>query len=534
MKKCIIGTSLLLFLLGVGVFAETGNNANTMVVTLEVNDITLDPVHSFRTDELQIATGIYEGLVSYHPENLRPVPGVAYKWDVSEDRRTYRFHLRSRARFSNGDQVTASDFRESWLRIINPESEGEYSFLFDVIEEAIDYRNGLNGDPQTVGIRAVSKTVLEVTLEKPSSHFMSMLPHMTFAPVHESYRKESGWGNRAPLISNGPFVLRQWSRDEMVLERNPLYWDNWHVALDWVRIVAVESPQKTAELLNSGEVHWADYADTSMLTNPGLIQVGPLFATSYLYFRVEEEPWSNPLVRKGLALLVPWGQLRSNASSFASRTLVPAVGFYEAPKGLVEQNVEEGLKLLEEAGYPSGRGLPDISAIVSAGSSAEMVLVEAAKIWKERLGLTVEFVSVNFADYAEVTERGGYVIGSSTWIGDFADPLSFLQMWTTNSKLNDAHYSSARYDSLVEKAMSENDEARFDTLAQAEAMLLSGEVVVIPLANPPSFNLVDVERISGWYPNALDIHPFKYMGFRKSNVPDWYVSAPRFLAGTAR
>jgi peptide/nickel transport system substrate-binding protein/oligopeptide transport system substrate-binding protein len=218
--------------------------------------------------------------------------------------------------------------------------------------------------------------------------------------------------------------------------------------------------------------------------------------------------------------------LRSNASAFVSATLVPAVGFYDAPEGLVEQNIEEGLKLLDEAGFPNGRGLPTVTALVAPGGAADTVLRAAAEIWEERLGLEVEFIPLRFSQYTELTRRGGYVIGSSTWIGDFADPLSFLQMWTTESNLNDARYSSSRYDSLINQAMSENDENRFDTLAKAEEMLLSGEVVVIPLANPPSFNLIDTERISGWYSNALDIHPFKYMGFREPDVPDWYISVP--------
>jgi len=258
--------------------------------------------------------------------------------------------------------------------------------------------------------------------------------------------------------------------------------------------------------------------------------VGPLFATSYLYFRTDEKPWDNALVRKGLALLVPWGQLRSNASAFTSATLVPDVGFYDAPAGLVEQNVEEGLKLLDEAGYPNGRGLPDLKAIVSPGSAAQIVLTEAAKIWEERLGISVDFISVNFANYSQVAKNGGYAIGASTWIGDFADPLSFLQMWTTESKLNDARYSSERYDSLIDKALSQDDETRFQTLAQAEGVLLSGDVVVIPLANPPSFNLIDLDKVAGWFSNALDIHPFKYIGYKKASVPDEYVSAPTYLA----
>ena len=526
--KKLLSAFVIIALFVQGIAAGDGEG-KTLVVAMSATDMTLDPLHSYRTDELQVATGIYEGLVTYNPENLRPIPGVAYKWEISEDGKTYTFFLRDRARFSNGDPVTATDFRDSWLRIIDPDEEGEYSFLFDVIKGSAGYRKGENRDPQSVGIRVSGDSLLVVELERPASHFLSMLAHMSFSPIHKQYRTGSGWEHRAPLISNGPFVLESWSGGDLVLKRNLNYWDKWHVPLDAVEIITVANPGEAARLLNDGTVHWADYADTGAIQNPALLQVGPLFATSYLYFRTEVEPWSNPLVRRGISLLIPWNQLRSNASAFISTTLVPSVGFYDAPKGLTEKNVEAGLELLAEAGYPSGRGLPDMRIVVTPGSVAQAVVEEAAEIWEERLGISVDIVPVNYNQYTEIARSGGYVLGASTWIGDFADPLSFLQMWTTGSKLNDAAYSSSRYDELIEKAMSLNDETRFDVLAQAEEILLSGEVVVIPLANPPSFNLVDLERVSGWYSNALDIHPFKYMGFKKPNVPDWYVSVPDSL-----
>ena len=525
MKHRITAVALAIVIIQSIAFADTIDDRTDMAIALTAADLTLDPLHSYRTDELQIATGIYEGLVSYHPKTLRPIPGVAYKWDISEDGKTYKFYLRGRARFSNGDPVNAADFVESWFRIINPEAEGEYSFLFDVIKGAAAYRNGTVSSRSSVGIRLEGAKVLVVELERPASHFLSMLPHMSFAPIHKSYRTSSGWEHSAPLISNGPFVLTKWTEDEMRLERNPSYWDHWHVPLDVIKLVSVADPRETARLLNAGEVMWADYADTNLLADRALIQVGPLFATSYLYFRTDEEPWNNPLVRKGLALLVPWDQLRSNASAFTSSTLVPAVGFYEAPKSLTELNVEDGLGLLDEAGFPKGRGLPDISIVVTPGSVAELVAEQAAEIWKERLGLKTTIIPVNFSQYTEVTKRGGYTIGSSTWIGDFADPLSFLQMWITGSKLNDARYSSSRYDELIEEALSRNDETRYESLARAEEILLSGDVVVLPLANPPSFNLVNLDAVSGWYTNPLDIHPFKYLGYRLPNIPQGYAMA---------
>ncbi len=500
---------------------ETGD---VLTIALSSDEITLDPLHAYRTDELQVATGIYEGLVAYDPKNLRPIPGVAYKWEVSEDGKTYTFHLRGRALFSNGEPVTAADFRESWLRILNPADEGEYSFLFDIIKGAADYKDGKNADAASVAIRVVNPLILEVELERPASHFLSMLPHMSFAPVHSSYRNASGWEREAPLISNGPFKLVSRTAEEMVLKRNDHYWDRRHVGLDAVRIANISDPAETARLLNEGAVQWAGYADTGLIENPDLMQVSALFATSYLYFRVDTEPWTDPRVRKGLSLLIPWNDLRSKASSFISTTLVPAVGFYEAPAGLAEMNVKEGLKLLADAGFPNGRGLPLIKAVVTPGSVAALVLADAADIWKERLSVSVEIVPVSFNAYQDIAREGGYVIGTSTWIGDFADPLSFLQMWTTGSRLNDAKYSSKGYDSLIDEAMSEASEARFEIYARAEEMLLSGDVVVIPLANPPSFNLVDLKRISGWYANALDIHPFKQIGFKIPKVPKGYAS----------
>ncbi|MBN1685249.1 MAG: peptide ABC transporter substrate-binding protein [Spirochaetales bacterium] len=528
MKRNLLLLSGVIMLLSAprqAIFAE--DTGGELTVAFSSDEMTVDPLHAFRTDELQVATAIYEGLVSYNPENLRPVPGVAYTWDISEDGTKYTFHLRQRAKFSNGEDVLAEDFRDSWLRIINPDDEGEYSFLFDVIKGAVDYRTGRNRDPDSVGIRAVSPSVLEVELERPASHFLSMLPHMSFAPVHRSHRETTGWERRAPLVSNGPFTLTSWSAGELVFQRNIHYWDRRNVALDRIRIIVEPDPAQTARLLNEGTIQWADYAQTEMLQNRDLVQVAALFATSYLYFRADVEPWSNPLVRKGISLLIPWNELRAGVSSFVSSTLVPEVGFYDKPPALEELNVEMGLKLLAEAGFPNGRGLPAVKAVVTPGSVAEAVLEAAAKIWDERIALKTEIVPVSFNAYQEIARTGGYVIGASTWIGDFADPLSFLQMWTTGSKLNDAKYSSERYDSLVEQAMSENSEARYDMYAQAEALLLSDEVVVIPLANPPSVNFVDLEGITGWYANALDIHPFKHIRFKTPVVPKWYAGAPR-------
>ena len=491
-----------------------------MVAAFPTGELILDPLHSYRTQELQISTALYEGLVSYHPATLRPVPAVAFRWEVSEDGLVYRFFLRRRAKFSNGDPVTARDFRESWLRILDPKDEGEYSFLFDVIAGAVDYRTGKTAGPAEVGIRAIDDATLEVELTSPASHFLSMLCHMSFVPLHPSNRGDRTWRRNTRIIGNGPFVLSDWSRTAMRMKKNENYWDRWNVDLDSLVLRFMDDGGAIARGLNDGEIHWADNADTRTLENPNSIQFHPMFATSYLYFRSDVAPWDDPRVRRGLALLLPWDAIREKSSSFGTDTLVPALSFYPDVEGITTASVEQALDLLDQAGFPKGRRLPEISIMVARGSSGATAAEEIASAWEEALETEVRIQAIDFEQYTAQVQSGGYTLGASTWIGDFADPLSFLQMWTSGSRLNDARYTNSKYDDLIDKAMADGESSRYEKLAAAERLLLNDEVVVIPLAHPPALNIIDLEKMSGWYPNALDVHPFKYMGFRRPSVPE--------------
>ncbi len=494
-------------------------------VAFSSGDLTFDPLHAYRTTELQIATGLYEGLVGYDPKTLRPVPAVAYRWDVSDDGRIYTFHLRRRAKFSNGDPVTATDFRESWLRIINPADEGAYSFFFDVIEGAFDYRKGKLATADDVGIRVIDPYTLEVRLTQPASHLLSMMCHMTFAAIHKRYRDSSGWERSAPLITNGPYSLAARDGAGLTLERNLSYWDSWNVDIDRIDISFGVGAEEASRRINEGTIDWSVTADADALDDKDIIQVAPLFATSYLFFRADEAPWSDARVRRGLALIVPWEQIRQAATPFATDSLVPAVGFYSDVDGLKEQNVSAGLALLEEAGYADGAGLPTITILVIPGSVADDAAREAAKVWRRFLDADVEIKGISFNDYQRVVGQGGFAMGSSTWIGDYADPLAFLQMWTAGSRLNDARYVDETFDALIAQAMGETGEQRFKTLSRAEQRLLTEEVVVIPLSHTVSVNFIDLDRVEGWYANALDVHPFKSIRFARPKVPPRYARA---------
>jgi oligopeptide transport system substrate-binding protein len=194
---------------------------NDFVMALGTQDISLDPIHVHKSTEIQILTALCEGLMTYHPITLEPIPAIAEHWTLSDDKLVYTFFLRENAYFSNGDPVTANDFKATWLELLNPSQRAEYSVYLDVIKGAEDYRKGITKNPETLGIRVLEDKILEVELEKPTSHFLKLLCILSFSPVHSSYRGKHGWDRKAPLISNGPFFLYQRKPNVLILYKNP-------------------------------------------------------------------------------------------------------------------------------------------------------------------------------------------------------------------------------------------------------------------------------------------------------------------------
>ena len=519
-----------LFLLGVlaptPAPAQTdGPRERTLVVAYPPQQFSLDPLHTFSTTEAQLFTAVYEGLVAYDPITLNPVAGQAERWEISRDRRTYTFYLRPGARFSNGDQLRAEDFRQSWLRILDPGAAAEYSFLFDVIEGVAEYRSGELSDPNQVGIRTLGDKVLEVELAEPADHFLKVLAHHSFSAIHPGYIGALNWDRAGQMIGNGPFRVSSWTDRELRLERNEYYWGRSQVELDRVVVRFYEDPQEITRRFLAGEIHWANnWANTAEL-RPYLV-ANPLFATTYFYFRSDREPFDDERVRSGLALLLPWHQIRSpEAAYFPSDTLVPDIADYPEVVGIREQDIRRGLQLLSKAGYGGGRGLPPINIKVAAGSVAVRVAQIMQEAWEGQLGVEVAVQEFPYRDLIEEVRAGDFTLAHQTWVGDFADPLTFLQMWTRSSNLNDAGYFNRQYDRTVTRALRTGGGERLPALASAEEMLLE-EAVILPISHMVAFNLVSRGRLDGWYPNALDIHPFRFIRFKRLEGPRGVAGAP--------
>jgi len=483
-----------------------------LTVAFTKNDLELDFRKSYLASEAQIYTAIYEGLFSYHPFSMEPVPAVAEKWELSDDKKQWTFTIRGNARYWNGDPVTAEDFRETWLSLLSPQRDAPYSSLFDIIEGAKEYRTGIARNANGVGIVASGPRTLVVKLNAPASFFPAMLCHHSFSPAHKSMRDAADWPLKAP-VSNGPFRITEINEKKMVLAKSENYWDAASVALNKITLKFTETGDEASGLWNSGEARWiSGEVNIDALTDRSGIQVNAMFATHYYFIRSGEKPWNDHRVRRALVMALPWEEIRSG-HFLPARTLIYPLPGYPRLDGLSAAGTREAAALLAESGFPGGVGLPDLVIRITPSPEAARIAGLMASAWKDRLGVPVRVEVVPYASYFQALKVEGYNVGFSTWIGDFADPYTFLQMWRRDSNLNDAQYSDDDYEALMERSMFEEGETRWATLAEAEQLLLE-RGSVLPISFSPAVNIVDTGELGGWFPNALDIHPFKYLNFR--------------------
>lgn len=532
MKTKLFATILAFVLILSSAFAENVPPAEFVTVFGETMP-EFDPHRSIYSTEAQIFTALYEGLFSYDATTLEPALAAASAWKKSKDGMTYSFELRSNALWSDGSPLLASDFRDAWLRLLD--LNAQYAAFFDIVVGAREYRLGKNHDPMSVGFSASGPRTLVVTLNRPVAYFTRLLCHHAFAPIHPSMLKAGSWEERIPYPVNGPYKFDSFKDGKLTLEKNPLYWDAKAVSIPRQTMLFVSDDDKASNMFNNEEAHWlagpGNY-DTILLDTA--IQVNPIFSTHYWYFDCSKAPWSDASVRRALALLLPWKEIRDPTAYMApATTLVLPLPGYSKAKGIDSQDTKEALKLLESAGYPGGAGLPEMKLYFAEGKDSRRIVTLFQTAWKALPALKVSLVPLNPGKYYDsIAGQGrveGITLAHTTWIGDFADPEAFLQMWAADSPLNDARFSDPDFENLLSKSYAKDGEERMNLLAEAETLLLKSGAV-LPIYHSFAASVIDVEYIEGWYQNALDIHPYKYLKFGSPSVQPNVASAGTLAA----
>lgn len=472
-----------------------------------LHEYDLNPHTAAYTSEAQLMTALYEGLYSYNPVTLEPVPALAESFKVSRSRLRWTFTIRKNAKFSDGSAITAQSVRDSWLTLLeNPQAS--YSSLLDCIEGAEDFRTG-KGKKEAVGIIAKNASTLIVTLNTPAPHFQRLLCHHAFAVVPA----KNG-------VYSGSFVLKSYENGILELTKNPKYWDSENVALPEIHIEQSGDPDENTFAINTGAADWVTgNIEPKSLINTRNVNMAAEYGTQFLFFKCQNSPWNNAEFRQALLAAVPWAELRSKAV-VGAETLIYPLSMYPSVTGYKDTDVDEALDLMKKARAKAGINNKKEIELVIALSEEESEnrffdLLSAA--WKP-LGVKVIAQKTPVENYLANIKNWNADLFLYSWIGDFAEPLAFLELFRTESKLRETSWTNAEYDRLLSEASLISDTAeRYRVFAKAEQLLLD-EAVILPISHPVSFHIIDTNVVGGWYSNALDVHPFKYLYLKKPQI----------------
>lgn len=510
-------TVLLTVVAGCG---KSGDTGQTLRYVLEAEPATLDPARSTAIPESLVELQLFEGLTRLNTQD-QPVAGVAERWDVSPDGLKYVFYLRTSAKWSNGDPVTAHDFEFAWKRALSPELASETAYMLFPVKNAQAY-NEKKITADQVGIKAVNDHTLEVTLEKPTAYFLSLTAFHAFYPVNKKIVISSPekWSVEvATLIGNGPFKITSWAHSSKIeFAKNEQYWDAAAVKLlkmEWpisdsqsTRLALVENNQ--ADMMVEPPV-----VEHDRLTQAGLLKISPYLGIYYYVFNTQKAPFDNVKVRQAFSLSINREALVTNVVKGGKKPayawVAPGLSsdgkdFRDESNNFAKEDKALAQKLLTEAGYASGQGLPPVTLLFNTSEMHKSIAEAIQEMWKQNLGVTVSLSNQESKVFLESRAQGAFQIARASWIGDYADPMAFMDVFKDPS--NDAKYHNPAYNSLIEKAQSTLDQSvRLAAMHEAEKLLFD-DAVIIPIYYTTQPFVVK-PYVKGYFWSVLGLADFK-------------------------
>lgn len=477
----------------------------------------IDPSLTSGQTESQVSRMLFEGLTSLHPQTLASIPGQAYRWDTSADGLTYTFHLRPGLAWSDGSALVAADFVWSWRRALAPRNASRAAGLLYPIVNAERYNKGEIADSTLVGLAAPDDSTFVVRLHSPTPYFLFLTAYTTFLPVPRQAIERWGrtWAAPDHIVSNGAFLLKAHRQNErMVFVKNPGYWDAASVRLDGVVAYPVDDLSTATNLYKAGAIDWnpSGYIPAPFLPlmrHYADYVTGEYQGTYFYSFNTTRKPFDDVRVRRALNIAIDRESIARDLLKGTRRAWgrITPTGYpgYEGPAQL-EFDPAAARRLMSEAGYPEGKGFPKFSILFNTSEDHRRIAEAVQAMWKRELNVPVELQNMEWGTVQQATSTLRYDVARRSWIGDYLDPNSFLEILRAGSGNNRTGWSNPRYDQLLAAAGQELDAAkRFELLAQAERVALDA-AVFIPIYHYTTHELVK-PYVRGIYHTALDVHP---------------------------
>jgi len=505
---------------GTGLAAE-----QTLTLSIDSAPTTLDPLLTAETQTQHVLDDLFEGLVALGIDG-KPVPGVASDWAVSGDGKTWTFHLRADAHWSNGAPVTAQDFIYAWRREVDPRTGAPYAQSLSSLENAEQITAG-KMPPSALGVDSPDPRTLVIHLTTAVPYFLAILNQQYFYPLYQPAISQWGdqWTLPEHMVCNGAFHLQEDLRSTRItLAKNPNYWDARDVRLQRVTYLVLPDANTHSLRFQSGEVQFAytfpssqypwlkaHFADQAVTT--------PYLGTLMIEFNMKAPPFrNNPALRRALNMAIDRSDLtrylKQGLNVDALDLVPPLDGYSQARPAWANwsdaQRYAEARRLYAQAGYSSDHPLRVELSVPNQGAASLIVFEAVVDMWYRHLGAQVALDQRELKVLIQEQQLHKLPLYQLAWTGDYPDPLTFLDLFETGSEGNFGEYTNPRFDELMNRAKQEpNAEARYRLLSAAEGALTE-DVAIVPLFYYGSRHLIK-PYVKGWQSNLIDRHPARFM-----------------------
>ncbi|QFT12123.1 ABC transporter substrate-binding protein [Vibrio sp. THAF190c] len=457
---------------------------------------TLDPAKAEGLPEMHILRDLFEGLVIQDRDG-NITPGVAESWET-EDNKTFVFHLRKDAKWSNGDPVTADDFVYALRRAVDPKtaSPNVWYLKLTKINNIADVAEGKK-PLDALGVSAVGKHTLRFELDSKVPYFVAMTGHTSMMPVHEANLENSDkpWSDPKQFVGNGAFLLDEWVVNERVeLKKNPNYWDSDDTHLNQVTYIPFENQNASINRYAVGEVDITSDVPTHMAQKlqkeyQQAYTAVPLLCTYYYAFNTTRAPFDDVRVRQAVSYSIMRDVVTNGVTQVGN---LPAYTFaHEYTAGFdatqpeysqwtQKQRDEKAQQLLKEAGYDASNPL-DFKLLYNTSESNKSIAVAIASMLKNNLGAKVELENQEWKSYLVSRRQGDFDVMRASWCGDYNEASTFLSLLRSGSSGNFARYSSEAYDQAMESALSATTEQERQTFYDQAEQSLAVDMPIAPI-----------------------------------------------------
>ncbi len=448
---------------------------------------------SLATDHVSfnVIANLMVGLTEFD-KDLKPAPVIAKNWDFLDKGTKIVFHLRDDVQWSDGKKVRAQDFEYSWKRLLNPKTASQYAYILFDIANAQEYAEGKIKDASAVGVQAPDDQTLVVTLRHPAAYFLAITTFEVTYPQRQDVieKFDNRWTEPGNLLTNGPYRLTSWKHEnEIELSANPSYFRG-KPAIDKVTMVMINEKTTAVAMYEQGNLDFIDESHSiPTLDKPRLAKmpgykVVPQLRGEYYGFAVDRKPFDNPKLRKAFAMAID----RNVFPKILQGGQTPATSWI--PPGMLAHNPEIGLafnpneakRLLTEAGYPDGKGLPPIVFGYNTQDDHKLVAEAVQGMWQKYLNVIVRIENQEWKVYLKKLQNDPFVVHRAGWGADYPDPDNFMKLFTSNSGNNHGRWKNPRYDQLLEQAAREQDNTKRSRLYdEAQTILTETGAAIAPL-----------------------------------------------------